>query len=209
MTIFRAFRFLPLALIAEAVSKSLGYRIECHPQKSQVTSRKVRRTGWNTASQFFQENRDDERASIVVRRISFRIVWHGEYCVLYDSSVVSHPLQMIQLYSRKMVENLFRVLRRKGGAWIPQALVVHAFKAPHVLLSHAIPNHVPRIEVRTFPHGVARGPIVQQLDRLFGNRLWVVEGNKHAALVVQQLDRVQVWSGDDRFSRAQGIGKRS
>src|SRR5437588_24343 len=133
MTVFRAFRFLPLAFITEAVSKSLRYRIECQPQKSQVTSGEVRRTGRNTASQFFQQNRDDERASIVV----------------------------------------------------------------------------PRIEVRTFPHGVARGPIVQQLDRLFGNRLWVVEGNKHAALVVQQLDRVQVWSGDDRFSRAQGIGKRS
>src|SRR5882762_4790453 len=161
MTVFRAFRFLPLAFIAEAVSKSLGCWIECQPQKSQVTSGEVRRSGWNTASQFFQQDRDDERSSIVVRRISFRIVWHAEYCVLYDSSVVSHPLQMIQLYRRKTVENLFRVLRRKGGAWIPQALVVHAFKAPHVLLSHTVPNHVPRIEVRTFPHGVTRGAIIQ------------------------------------------------
>src|SRR2546429_7102482 len=161
MTVFRTFRFLPLAFIAETVSKSLGYRVECQPQKSQVTSGEVRRTGQNTASQFFQQNRDDERARIVVRRISFRIVWHGEYGVLYDSSVVSHPPQMIQLYSRKTVENLFRVLRRKGGAWIPQALVVYTFKAPHVLLSHAIPNHVPRIEVRTFSHGVVRSAIVQ------------------------------------------------
>src|SRR5260370_32278265 len=161
MTVFGAFRFLPLAFIAEAGSKSLGYRIKCQPQKGQVTSGEVRRTRWNTASQFFEQNRDDERARIVVRRISFRIVWHGEYCMLYDSGEVSHPLQMIQLYSRKTVENLFRVLRRKCGTWIPQALVVHAFKAPHVLFSHAIPNHVPRIEVRTFPHGVTRGAIVQ------------------------------------------------
>src|SRR5881392_2664638 len=161
MTVFRAFRFLPLAFIAEALSKSFGYRVECQPQKSQITSGEVRRTGRNTASQFFQQNRDDERARIVVRRISFRIVWHGEYGVLYDYSVVSNPPQIIQLYSPKMVENLFRVLRRKGGAWIPQALVVHTLKAPHVLLSHAIPNHVPRIEIRTFPHGVARGGIVQ------------------------------------------------
>src|SRR2546427_11216710 len=160
MTVFRAFRFLPLAFIAETVSKSLGYRVECQPQKSQITSGEVRRTGRNTASQFFQQNRDDEGARIVVRRISFRIVWHGEYGVLYDSSVVSHPPQMIQLYSRKTVENLFRVLRRKCGAWIPQALVVHALKAPHVLLGHTIPNHVPRIEIRTFTNGMARGAIV-------------------------------------------------
>src|SRR6267378_1366795 len=161
MTVFRTFRFLPLAFIAEAVSKSLGCWVECQPQKGQLTGGEVRRTGWNTASQFFEENRDDERASIVVRRITFRIVWHGEYCVLYDSGEVSHTLQMIQLYSRKTVENLFRVLRRKCGPWIPQALVVHAFEAPHVLLSHAIPNHVPRIQVCTFPHGIARGAIVQ------------------------------------------------
>src|SRR6266478_5002657 len=94
MTVFRAFPFLPLAFIAEAVSKSLSYRVECQPQKSQITSGEVRRTGWNTASQFFQQNRDDERASIVVRRISFRIVWHGEYCVLYHSSMVSHLQRM-------------------------------------------------------------------------------------------------------------------
>src|SRR5437764_6102016 len=135
MTVFRAFPFLPLAFIAEAVSKSLGDRIKCQPQKSQVTSGEVRRTGWNTASQFFQQNRDDERARVVVRRISFRIVWHGEHCMLYDSSVVSHPPQMIQLYSRKTVENLFRVLRRKGGAWITQALVAYAFTARPVLFS--------------------------------------------------------------------------
>src|SRR5438105_11207539 len=119
MAVFRAFRFLPLAFIAEAVPKSLGRRVKCQPQKSQITSGEVRRTGWNTASQFFQQNHDDERASIVVRRISFRIVWHGEYRVLYDSSVVSHPLQMIQLYSRKTAENLHCVLRRKCSAWIP------------------------------------------------------------------------------------------
>src|SRR6266404_3260211 len=161
MTVFRAFPFLPLAFIAEAVSKSLSYRVECQPQKSQITSGEVRRTGWNTVSQFFQQNRDDERARIVVRRISFRIVWYGEYRVLYDSSVVSHPLQMIEFYSRKTIENLFRVLRRKCGPWIPQAFVVHAFKAPHVLLRHTIPNHVPGIKVRTFSHGMTRGSIIQ------------------------------------------------
>src|SRR5260370_2658399 len=106
MTVFRAFRFLPLAFIAEAVSESLGYRVKCQPQKSQITSGEVRRTGWNTASQFFQQNRDDERASFVVRRISFRIVWHGEYHVLYDSSVVRHPQQIIQLYRRPTVDTL-------------------------------------------------------------------------------------------------------
>src|SRR5260370_7940455 len=136
MFVSRAYPYLPLAFIAEAVSKSLSYRVECQPQKSQITSGEVRRTGWNTASQFFQKNRDDERASIVVRRISFRIVWHGEYCVLYDSSVVSHPLQMIQLYSRKTVENLFRVLRRKGGTCIPQALLKHPFKPPQLFFTH-------------------------------------------------------------------------
>src|SRR5436309_12033959 len=113
-----------------------------------MTSGEVRRTGWNTASQFFQQNRDDERARIVIRRISFRIVWHREYCVLCNSSLVSHPLQMIQLYGRKTVENLFRVLRRKCGAWIPQELVVHACKSPPVLLTRAIPDYVPRIAVR-------------------------------------------------------------
>src|SRR5438876_6419351 len=101
--------------------------------------------------------------------------------MLYDSSVVSHPPQMIQLYSRKTVENLFRVLRRKGGAWIPQALVVYTFKAPHVLLSHAIPNHVPRLEEGSFFHGVAARAIVHYLARFFGIRLRIVEGNKHAA----------------------------
>jgi len=80
--------------------------------ESQVTSRQGPTNLLEYCFQFFQQDRDDERASIVVRRISFRIVWHREYCVLYDSSVVSHPLQMIQLYSRKTVENLFRVLRR-------------------------------------------------------------------------------------------------
>src|SRR5437879_13433247 len=94
MTVFRTLRFLPLAFIAEAVSKSLGYGVKCQPQKSQVTSGEVQRTCWNTASQFFQQDRDDERASIVVRRISFRIVWHGVYCVRYDSGVVSHPPRM-------------------------------------------------------------------------------------------------------------------
>src|SRR5438445_13316874 len=98
MTVFRAFPFLPLAFIAEAVSKSLGYRVECQPQESQITSGEVRRTGWNTASQFFQKNRDDERARIVVRGISFRVVWHGEYCVLYASSVFSHSLQLLAVY---------------------------------------------------------------------------------------------------------------
>src|SRR5437762_13655880 len=115
MTVFRTFRFLPLAFIAEAVSKYLGYGVKWQPQNSQVTSREVQPTCWNTASQFFQQDRDDERASSVVRRISFRIVWHGEYGVLYDSSVVSHPPQMIQLYSRKTVESLFRSEERRVG----------------------------------------------------------------------------------------------
>src|SRR5205814_10305607 len=138
MAVFLAFLFLPMAFIAEAVPKSLGRRVKSQPQKSQITSGEVRRTSWNTASQFFQQNRDDERARIVIRRISFRIVWHGEYCVLCNSSLVTHPLQMMQLYVRKTVENLLRVLRRTCGAWMPQALVVQAFKAPHVSLTPAI-----------------------------------------------------------------------
>src|SRR5258708_36551440 len=103
MTVFRAFPFLPLAFIAEAVSKSLSYRVECQPQKSQITSGEVRRTGWNTASQFFQQNRDDERARIVVRRISFRIVWYGEYPVVYHSSGVVHRLQVVRFSGRKRI----------------------------------------------------------------------------------------------------------
>src|SRR5438046_10756157 len=114
MAVFRAFRFLPLAFIAEAVPKSLGRQFKGQPQKSQITIGEVRRTSWNTASQFFQQNRDDERARIVVRRISFRIVWHGEYCVLCNSSLVSHPLQMIQLYGRKTVEKLDHLQDRKS-----------------------------------------------------------------------------------------------
>src|SRR5207245_2037450 len=71
ITVLRTLRLLPLAFIAEAVSTSLGYGLKWQPQQSQVTSGEVQRTCWNTASQFFQQDRDDERASIVVRRISF------------------------------------------------------------------------------------------------------------------------------------------
>src|SRR2546429_6613815 len=70
MTVFRTLRFLPLAFIAEAVSKSLGYGVKCQPQKSQVTSGEVQRTCWNTASQFFQQDhRSEEHTSELQSRL--------------------------------------------------------------------------------------------------------------------------------------------
>src|SRR5205823_13828792 len=101
MAVFRAFRFLPLAFIAEAVPKSLGRRVKCQPQKSQITSGEVRLIGWNTASQFFRQNRDDERARIVLCGTPFWMGWQGEYCMLCSCSLLGDAVQMIQFYGRK------------------------------------------------------------------------------------------------------------
>src|SRR3984885_14870806 len=60
---------------------------------------------------------------------------------------------MVEFYSWKTVEVLGRISGRECGTRFSQTFVVHAFEASHVLLRHAVPNHVSRIQVSPLAHG--------------------------------------------------------
>ncbi len=110
--------------------------------------------------------------------------------MLHHSRMVSHSIQVIQLYRGKPVESFFCVLRRKRGARIPQPFVVDAFKTSHVLLRYPVPHHVSRVQISAFSHGVPFRLVIQKCNRLFRYRVRIIKGYKCPALAVQQLDRV-------------------
>ena len=56
---------------------------------------------------------------------------------------------------------------------------------------------------------MSRGPVVQKLDGLRGDRLGIIERNKHPAFLVQELHRMQIRRGNDGFPRAQRVGERA
>src|SRR5271157_6625119 len=185
MAVFRTFRLLPLAIIAEAIPESFGNRVEGQPQKGKIARSKIQERGRSAGGNFFEENGDDKRAGVVIGGVALGVIRDDEDGVLDDSRMVGHAIQMIEFYGGKTVENLFGVLSGKGGARIAQALVVDALEAAHVLLGDTVPDHAASIEVGAFAHGVAGGGVVQQLYRFGRNGLRIIEGNKHPTTVVQ------------------------
>jgi hypothetical protein len=67
VAVLRAYRLLPLALIAEAISEAFISLIEGQPQKSQIARGEVERSSWSVAPKFFEQDCDNERASVVIR----------------------------------------------------------------------------------------------------------------------------------------------
>src|SRR6476620_6985020 len=94
VTVFRAFRFLPLAFITQAVSEPLTGLIEGQPQESKIARGQVRaRLG--TGAKFFEENGDNECPCVVIGGVTFWIVRDVKDSVFQDPRVISHPTQMI------------------------------------------------------------------------------------------------------------------
>ncbi len=53
------------------------------------------------------------------------------------------------------------------------------------------------------------GAVVQEFHGFSGNCFRIIEWNQRAALLVQQLDRMQVWRRNDCFASTQGVCKRT
>src|SRR5579864_4157242 len=69
----------------------------------------------------------------------------------------------------------------------------------HVTLRHSLPYHFPREQVSTFAHSVTNRGSVEEFNRLLRNRIRILKWDKRAPAVVQQLDRMPIGSGNDRF----------
>src|SRR5712671_1739381 len=96
VAVFRAFGLLPLAFVAQAISKPPAFRVESQPQKSQIARGEVQGAGGSAAAKLLEEDCDDERPSIVIRGVSFRIVRDHKDRVLHDSGIVGHSMQVVQ-----------------------------------------------------------------------------------------------------------------
>ena len=96
-----------------------------------------------------------------------------------------HPVQVIQIDGRKPIECFLGIPGQECGSRISQTFVIHAFKTLHIFLGHAIPYHVSRVQICAFSHGVSCRPVVQKFDRFRSDRLWIVERDQCAALIVQ------------------------
>src|ERR1700730_2586897 len=184
VTVFRPPWLLPLAFVTQAVSEPFTGGIKCKPQEGQIPRGKIDRVCWCAGSELLEKNGHDQGASVVIRRVTFRIVRNHENRMLDDSRLVCHPIQVIQLYGRKPVEGFFRVLRRKCGARISQSLVVYAFKTLHIFLRYAIPHHLSCVKISAFPHGMPCGVVVQKFDRFCDDSFRIVKRIKGATLFI-------------------------
>src|SRR5260370_8184715 len=73
MAVFRAFGLLPLAFVAQAVSKPPACWVESQPQKSQIARGKVQGTGGSAAPKTPEKNCHAERARPAIPWLSFRV----------------------------------------------------------------------------------------------------------------------------------------
>src|SRR6266478_2050107 len=67
VAVFGPLRLLPQPFIAQAVSEAPGCRIESQPEEGKIARGEVERAFRGAASKFFQEDRDDESAGVVIR----------------------------------------------------------------------------------------------------------------------------------------------
>src|SRR5260370_40636527 len=95
MAVFRAFGLLPLAFVAQAVSKPPACWVESQPQKSQIARGKVQGTGGSAAPKLPQKNYRAEGPGIGVRGVCFPPVGSPQHGLVPDPRTGGHPRNRI------------------------------------------------------------------------------------------------------------------
>src|SRR5260221_11746959 len=90
-------------------------------------------------AELFQKDGNDQRARVVICRVTFRIVRHHENRMLDDSRLVCQPVQMIELYGGETVGSLFCGLRGECGSRVWPGACVYLFKTALLLFCYSTP----------------------------------------------------------------------
>ena len=196
--------FQPAAIVAHEIPESPRIRVECEPQKRQVT------LGVVLAPSFAQIRRGcfhqcghNQRARVVICCVALAWVRHAEDCVLQDAGIVRHARQMMRIERRETVDSacrrivLLRRLRLQG------ALESSTLEARHVLSRSLGPYCLARMEVGALAHRMPLSVVIQKVQHRFRNCAGILEWDKHASVVGQQFLRMPIRSGDDCFPCSQ------
>ena len=146
------------------------------------------------------QNSHNQRASIIVRGVTFPVIGHRKYCMLQKPGVVGHSLQVIEFYCRQPVQSSFGIPIRERNTWSPYPVGAGAYKGAHVRLGNLAPDHVARIKISAFAHGMAAYFMVQEFNRRFCDRIRIIERNQNPTAITQQFGRMPVGSRNDRLT---------
>src|SRR6478752_1553794 len=110
MAVFRSNLFEPCAIVAQEVSESSCFAIECKPEKSEIAAGEIEFVFLVLLSiALINAHGDDERSCIVVGCISFARVWHGEDRMLQNAGVVGQGVKVMSVQSGQVVDRVHRV----------------------------------------------------------------------------------------------------
>src|SRR5271165_3064349 len=213
MGIFGAYRFVPPAIVAKEILESPLYGIEGMFQECCIAeSCRLRRWFDLPTLMFFrlpQQHCKNESARIVVGGISLPAVRDRENRMLQHPSVVGHPVKVTQLQLWQLTQRFLNQMRGELDFWAFHAITSYPRETFHVALRHSFPDRIAGEEISPFAHPMTNRRCVQQFNRLLRNRVWILEWHQRAPAVVQQLDRMPIGSGDDRFACPKRISQRS
>src|SRR5438477_5195443 len=185
MGVFRSFSRAPSPVVPKKIAKPILRRIEGMLQECQISEcrRGSDRRGLATflLSRFLQLHCENKRPSIVVGGISLTVVWNREDRVLEHSSVVSQLIDVLQVQFRQLIKRLIDRTGRELNMRNLHAFAANPRKTSHVALRYSFPDHLPRVLVGPFAHGMPYGRRVQEFDCLLCDGTRILERNESSA----------------------------
>ena len=112
-------------------------------------------------AQFLQQQRQHQRARVVIRAIAFREIRHREARVLENAGRIAHAEQVIQLQLRQLARLLVERFDWRGFSSDKTMVVTRLLEGFHVKLRHAAPHHVAAELVGVLAHRVAKRIVAQ------------------------------------------------
>src|ERR1700730_18856595 len=92
-------------------------------------------------SQFTEQYREDEGASIVIRTVAFREIRDAKNSMLEDSGRIGHPREMTQLQLRQFPRLLVERLRGKRFSRSRRPLDSRQLERAHIESGDVAPDH--------------------------------------------------------------------
>src|ERR1700678_1863107 len=134
MAVIRANLFPPSTVIVQKISEPPRMSVKTQPQESQVTMREA----WILPVEcmvrvFMQKSRYDERPRVVIGRITFACIGHGEDCMLQNARIICQPRQMSGIQYRQLIGSAIGRIFLLCRLGLQGALETGALKTCHVL----------------------------------------------------------------------------
>src|ERR1700687_3361826 len=117
-------------------------------------------------SQFTEQYREDECASVVIRTVAFRKIRDAQNSMLEDSGRIGHPREMTQLQLRQFPRLLVEHLGGKRFSRSRRPLDPRQLERAHIEPRHVAPDHLTAQVVSILANGMPAGVVAQQANHL-------------------------------------------